>query len=225
MGDENQLVYIKKHKDQFHGPFLEVGSKDYGGIQAIRTMFKDQSEYVGADMLEGSGVDVVMDFTRGFNTIDSKLNGKRFGTIFCISVMEHCDQPFKMAENLTKLLKPGGRIYVSVPFSWKFHGFPSDYWRFTPQGVKKLFPDLEFSNEDCLASTSKDLEFYNTDSEVGKIKFSFKTEMKKGNFSRAVSVKILKALSRIGLLTWLAGYRYLLTPTMINMIGTYKADK
>ncbi|MCK5100806.1 MAG: hypothetical protein KAR45_22040, partial [Desulfobacteraceae bacterium] len=142
-----------------------------------------------------------------------------FGTIFCMSVMEHCDQPFKMAENLTGLLKPGGKICLSVPFAWKFHGFPSDYWRFTPQGIEKLFPELEFNHSDCLASTSKKLELYKPDTEVGKINFSFKKQIKKGRFFRAISVKVLKTLSKVGFLRWLVGYRYLLTPTMINMIG------
>ena len=219
MGDENQLVYIKKFEKEFTGPYLEVGSKDYGGGQALRSIFKNRDTYIGVDMQEGSGVDVVLNFTQQFREIDAKLNGARFGTIFCMSVMEHCEQPFKMAENLTALLKPGGKICLSVPFSWKFHGFPSDYWRFTPEGVKKLFPNLEFNDADCLASTSKNLEFYKPDMEVGKIKFSFKTEMKNGRFFRAISVKVLKAMSRIGILRWLVGYRYVMTPTMINMVG------
>ena len=124
-----------------------------------------------------------------------------------------------MTENLTALLKPEGKICLSVPFSWKFHGFPSDYWRFTPEGVEKLFPKLEFNRANCLAATSRKLQFYALDSEIGKIKFSYKTQMKNGHFIRAISVKVLRGLSKIGILRWLAGYRYVLTPTMINMIG------
>jgi SAM-dependent methyltransferase len=223
MGDENQLVYVKKFKKEFTGPYLEVGSKDYGAVQVLRSIFGDSDTYIGVDMQEGTGVDLVLNLTHKFEMIDAKLNGLRFGTIFCMSVMEHCDQPFIMAENLTALLKPGGKICLSVPFSWKFHGFPSDFWRFTPEGVKKLFPELEFDDDECLASTSKKLEFYKPDMEVGKIKFSFKTEIKNGRYSRAFSVIILKSLSKIGILKWLTGYSYILTPTMITMIGRVSA--
>jgi len=219
MGDENQLIYIKRFEKEFVGPYLEVGSKDYGATQVLRPIFSDRDKYIGADMQAGSGVDVVLNLTKTIEEIDVKLKGIRFGTIFCMSVLEHCEQPFKMAENLTALLKPEGKICVSVPFSWKFHGFPSDYWRFTPEGVEKLFPKLEFNRENCLAATSRKLEFYALDSEIGKIKFSFKTQIKNGHFIRAISVKILRGLSKIGILRWLAGYRYVLTPTMINMIG------
>ena len=220
MGDENQLIYIKKYEKELVGPYLAVGSKDYGAVQVLRSIFSDRDTYIGVDMLTGDGVDMVIDCTDKFEKTDEKLQGARFGTIFCMSVLEHCDQPFKMAENLTALLKLGGRICLSVPFSWKFHGYPSDYWRFTPDGVEKLFPKLDFKSTDSLASTSKRHELYTPDTEIGKIKFSSKTLMKNGYFFRAISVKILRILSIIGILRWLAGYRYLLTPTMINMIGT-----
>ncbi len=219
MGDENQLLYIKRYEKEFVGPYLEVGSKDYGATQALRSIFSDRDTYIGVDMQDGSGVDVVLNFTQKIEEIDVKLKGIRFGTIFCMSVLEHCEQPFEMAENLTALLKPEGKICLSVPFSWKFHGFPSDYWRFTPDGVEKLFTKLEFNRANCLASTSRKLEFYRPDAEVGKIKFSFKTQIKNGHFIRAISVKILRGLSKVGILRWLAGYRYVLAPTMINMIG------
>jgi hypothetical protein len=219
MGDENQLIYIQRYEKEFDGPYLEVGSKDYGAPQVLRSIFSSKDTYIGADMQNGSGVDVVLNFTEKFEKIDQKLKGIRFGTIFLMSVLEHCEQPFIMAENLTALLKPEGKVCVSVPFSWKFHGFPSDYWRFTPEGIEKLFPKLVFNREKCLAATSRKLEFYALDSEIGKIKFSFKTQMKNGRFIRAISVKILRGLSKIGILRWLAGYRYVLSPTMINMIG------
>jgi hypothetical protein len=82
--------------------------------------------------------------TAPFAEVDRQLGGNRFGTMFCLSVPEHCQQPFTMAENMTRLLRHGGKIYVSVPFAWRFHGYPSDYWRFTQEGVKKLFPRLAF---------------------------------------------------------------------------------
>ncbi len=220
MGDNNQLMYIKKFEKELVGPFLEVGSKDYGARQALRSIFSDKDTYIGADMLEGSGVDVLLDFTDDFEVIDKKLKGVRFGTIFCMSVLEHCEQPFKMAENLTALLKPGGKVCLSVPFAWKFHGYPSDYWRFTPEGVEKLFPKIKFNITHRLASTSKDGELYKPDKEVGKIKFSSKTHIKNNDYLKAVSVKILRGLSKVGIFRWIVEYRYLLTPTMINMTGT-----
>ena len=153
MGDVNQKIFIEKYTEQLNGPFLEVGSKDYGNTQDIRSLFPE-SKYVGVDMEDGPGVDVLLDLTEDFGQIDLRLCGQRFGTIFCLSVLEHCEQPFKMAENLTLLLEPEGQICISAPFSWKIHGYPNDYWRFTPEGIKKLFPKIKFDIEQSLAATS-----------------------------------------------------------------------
>ena len=37
---------------------------------------------------------------------------------------------------------------------------------------------------------------------------------------RAVSVSLLRMLAKLGVLRWLAGYPYVMMPSMINMIGT-----
>lgn len=102
---------------------MEVGSKNYGDRDNIREEFPNKI-FIGIDMLSGNNVDSVIDLTLLFEEIDSKLNGMRFGTIFSFSVLEHCDNPFLMAENMTKLLKPKGKIVLGVPFAFKIHGDP-----------------------------------------------------------------------------------------------------
>jgi hypothetical protein len=221
LGDINQKIFIEKYAEQLNGPFLEVGSKDYGNTQDIRSLFPD-SKYVGIDMEDGPGVDVVLDLTEDFRQIDLRLCGQRFGTIFCLSVLEHCEQPFKMAENMTLLLKPKARIYISVPFSWQVHAYPNDYWRFTPEGIKKLFPKIEFDFEQSQAVTSKINEFLKLDDELGKITFSFSRHQKNGHALRGIVAKLLRLSSHVGILRWLVGYRYVLAPTNILMIGKLK---
>ena len=222
MGDRNQLIFIRRYADQLDGPFLEVGSKDYGSTQDLRNLFADRDKYIGVDMEDGPGVDIVLDFTRDFEKLDSNLYGQRFGTIFCLSVLEHCEQPFKMAENLTLLLKPKGQIVISAPFSWKIHAYPNDYWRFTPEGIKKLFPKIEFSEALGSAATSRINEFQKLNDEFGRISFSFNKHHRNGHILRGISAKFLKILSRLGILSWLTGYRYVHAPTNILMIGRLK---
>jgi hypothetical protein len=219
MGDINQLTFVKEHADRFTGPFLEVGSKDYGTTQDLRSLFASKGQYIGLDMEDGSGVDIVLDLTGNFEQIDARLGSRRFGTIFCLSVMEHCENPFRMAENLTLLLKPGGTLCIGVPFSWQIHGYPNDYWRFTPEGVKKLFPRIKFDIQECLAATSRPNEFYQVNDDLGKISFSFSKNRKSGHIIRGISARSLKMLSKIGILRWLAGYRHLFAPTGVLMLG------
>ena len=172
MGNINDLIFIQNQKNNFRGPYLEIGSKDYGNTQDIKTLFPQKEKYIGIDMENGPRVDVVIDLTKGIDEIDEKLGNIRFGTIFCLSVLEHCENPFLVANNLTCLLKPGGQICLSVPFALGFHGYPSDYWRFTHEGIKKLFPKLSFNIDKMVASTTRKNDFKKIDKKIGRIPFS-----------------------------------------------------
>jgi len=222
VGDINQLTFIRERVGQFSGPFLEVGSKDYGTTQDLRSLFDAGDEYVGVDMEEGPGVDVILDLAVDFEQIDARLDHKRFGTIFCLSVLEHCEDPFRMAGNLTSLLKPDGYICVCVPFAWQIHGYPNDYWRFTPEGIKRLFPRIHFDMSQSLVATSRPNDFREIDDDVGKISFSFSKHHNSGHTLRGISAKCLKILSRVGVLRWLTGYRHVFAPTSILMVGRRK---
>jgi SAM-dependent methyltransferase len=225
MGDLNQLRFVEKHAERFHGPYLEVGSRDYGSTPDLTSVLKDSAHYVRADMLPGPGVDVVLDMTLPLEELDAQLGSVRFGTIFCLSVLEHCQQPFLMAENLTRLLAPGGRLCISVPFAWENHAYPSDYWRFTREGIEALFPELVFEPDCCASATSKDDDFHPIDEQTGKIVFATKWHFKRGRILRGIVAKTLRLLGKIGLLSWLAGYPYVLAPTNLMMIGTLESTR
>lgn len=222
MGNINDQIFIKKNILQFTGPYLEVGSKDYGNTQDIISLFPNEEKYIGTDMEDGKGVDVVLNLADNISIIDQKLNHEKFGTIFCLSVLEHCEKPFLVAENLTSLLKPNGKVCISVPFALGFHGYPSDYWRFTHEGIKKLFPKLYFDPELTCTATTKKNDFKLIDKKLGRIPLSSKHHFKKGNIGIGISVKILKALSSLGILRWLTGYKYIMPPTHIYMTGELK---
>ena len=65
---------------------------------------------------------------------------KKFDLIICVSVLEHVEFPFLVMQELKMLLKPGGYLFISVPFFYKYHhgGGYEDYWRFTEKGMDVL---------------------------------------------------------------------------------------
>lgn len=150
MASENTLRWISKHKGLISGNVLEIGSKQYADHSQLnlRAVFGRRVDtYLGCDISEGNNVDVVLDITHDFASVDKQLSGARFNTIFCISVLEHIPDVFTAAKNMTRLLTPEGAIMLSVPFVFRYHGYPGDYWRFTPDGVRVLFPTLTFDLE------------------------------------------------------------------------------
>lgn len=220
MGDANQLDFVASRFDRLQAPYLEVGSKDYGSTQDLRRLVGTAGDYIGVDLHSGPGVDIAIDMAGPPEEIVARLGQRRFGTIFCLSVLEHCRQPFAMAENLTRLLEPGGSLCLSVPFAWKFHGYPSDYWRFTHEGVKALFPQLRFDPGDCVWATSRRGDFHPIDEQLGKISFGSKAHFRRGRILRGLSARLLKLLAGVRLFGLLAGYRYVLAPTNLMMLGT-----
>lgn len=105
MGDVNQLIYLQRHVPAVEGPVLEVGSKDYGSTSSFRGVYTT-SEYVGVDMALGKGVDVVVDLVEGIGPLPAG----HFELVIRCSVMEHVRRPWAFAENVARLVRPGGRI-------------------------------------------------------------------------------------------------------------------
>lgn len=132
----------------FEGPVLHIGSKasilDKG--YRWRKLF-DGTEMIGIDMEEGENVDFVFDITGNISRLRKGVGIKQFRTIICPHILEHVKNPFVASDNITKLLSPGGRLFVTVPWVQGFHEFPDDYWRISFSGLKQLFPNFEWEYE------------------------------------------------------------------------------
>ncbi|KQT78110.1 class I SAM-dependent methyltransferase [Methylobacterium sp. Leaf466] len=64
-----------------------------------------------------------------------------FDAVISVAVLEHVRDPFTCARELTRVLKPGGRLYCGMPFLQPYHGYPHHYFNATPQGLRRLFED------------------------------------------------------------------------------------
>ncbi|MEH1887482.1 methyltransferase domain-containing protein [Nostoc sp.] len=71
-----------------------------------------------------------------------------FDAVFSLAVLEHVRNPFECAQEITRVLKPGGTLYAAVPFLQPFHGYPDHYYNMTSSGLKNLFSG-EFEIIEC----------------------------------------------------------------------------
>ncbi len=67
-----------------------------------------------------------------------------FDTLLSIEVLEHIPNPQRMLAEMQRVLKPGGRLLVTVPFTAPQHALPHDFYRYTPQGIRALLEQAGF---------------------------------------------------------------------------------
>lgn len=118
------------------GRALVVGSKQYDEKADRRRLYEDA---VGVDLEDGPGVDWVHDMEQHLPACLGV-----FDHVDCVSVLEHVRRPWKMAESIEACLSDGGSILISVPFVWRPHAYPSDFWRMTAEALPVLFPRVEW---------------------------------------------------------------------------------
>ena len=74
---------------------------------------------------------------------DIPIADNTFDAVFSLAVLEHVADPYRVVSEMIRVLKPGGVLYSEIPFIFFFHGYPTDYTRFTREGMKRLFAGLE----------------------------------------------------------------------------------
>jgi SAM-dependent methyltransferase len=66
-----------------------------------------------------------------------------FDCVFCTGTLEHVRDPWQAVRELHRIVRSGGVIHIDVPFIQGYHPDPTDYWRFTLDGLRLLCQDFE----------------------------------------------------------------------------------
>lgn len=122
------------------GRVVEIGSLYMAGTERVNDLRRYFSgiEYVGCDIRKGLGVDQIEDAHALTFPADS------VGTVLQFEILEHLPDPKQAVSEAYRVLRSDGLLAISVPFNYRLHGFPSDYWRFTASGLHRLlsqFPE------------------------------------------------------------------------------------
>jgi SAM-dependent methyltransferase len=129
-------------------PLYEFGALQVSGQEGFADLrpFFPGKKYVGADLRNGPGVDVILDL----HHID--LPSGSVGTVLILDTLEHVEFPRKAIENVHRILNENGILVISSVMNFPIHDYPYDYWRFTPEGFRSLLRPFPFSFVDSLGN-------------------------------------------------------------------------
>lgn len=100
---------------------------------------------INVDLFPFSGVDVVSDLKA------LPFRSDVFDAVTCDQVLEHVEDPQVICAELLRTVKPGGLVHVASPFVFPWHPSPSDYTRWTQEGLASLFPGCIVVEQGVLA--------------------------------------------------------------------------
>ncbi len=116
---------------------FDIGSKEARGSYAFGNP-PAGAKIVCVDMFEGPGVDLVADAHDMQMVSDSSVD-----CVVTVSTLEHVRYPQKVVSEIYRILKPGGIVYINVPFIFPFHADPDDFYRFSCDGISILCEKFE----------------------------------------------------------------------------------
>jgi len=61
-----------------------------------------------------------------------------FDAVLCTQVLEHLEWPRESVKEIYRVLKPGGKLYMTVPMAQNEHQVPYDFFRYTSYGLKSI---------------------------------------------------------------------------------------
>ncbi|GIV33725.1 MAG: hypothetical protein KatS3mg031_1260 [Chitinophagales bacterium] len=133
--EQSQFIRYAMYEDiyrfineEFHGRFWENPRMvEFGGSNTlIKAIFNHPGYEIAPNYPE-------VDLTHLVNYADNS-----YDFVVLDQVLEHVHNPVKALHEVHRILRKGGWLICTTPFLIQIHNYPSDYWRFSKEGMKQL---------------------------------------------------------------------------------------
>jgi len=88
--------------------------------------------YIGVDLPENPSADLHLNRSGRAPLDDASVD-----IVLSSQVLEHVASPRAYLDEAHRLLKPGGLLFLSTHGYWMYHPDPTDFWRWTREGLRK----------------------------------------------------------------------------------------
>jgi SAM-dependent methyltransferase len=109
---------------------------------------------INLDMVAGPGIDVRA------SSVNLPFRDEAFDLVMSQEVVEHVHDPFETLREMRRVLSPGGTLYLQVPFTIGYHPGPTDFWRFTREGILQMVRQAGFECHEVTLAVGPATGFY-----------------------------------------------------------------
>jgi len=135
---------LKEVLPKFYGVVLDVGS----GVMPYKTLLiaeaKNMSRYIALDLKPNEQCPFNPDLVWDGKIIP--LPDSAVDCAMATEVFEHLPNPETVMAEILRVLKPGGVLFLTVPFLWRLHTVPFDEYRYTPFSLKRHLKNAGFAD-------------------------------------------------------------------------------
>ena len=130
------------------GTIVDVGC----GAQPFRGLIPERARYIGIDTADAES-------QFGYRVPDTiYFEGDRWpiddgaaDVVLSTETLEHVFDSRAFLREAKRILRPDGRLIMTVPFAARYHYIPNDYWRFTPASLERLLHETGFADVEVYA--------------------------------------------------------------------------
>ena len=130
---------IGKSVKNINGIILDLG----GGFKPSyeRFLHTKPEKLIRVDINKNAEPDIIADLGEPLPFSDNYAN-----SAFLFNVIYILRSPGKTLREINRILKPGGKLFITSPFIFNEAKEPNDYWRFTSEGLEKLLKESGFND-------------------------------------------------------------------------------
>ena len=135
--------FLQRELARCQGSLLDVGA----GQAPWRELLDSQVNYVAIDT--ASAAEFGMQRKAGivyYDGVTIPFPDASFDHLLCSEVLEHVPDEHGFMTEITRVLRPGGTLILTVPWSARVHHLPHDYRRLTRYGLKALLESTGYGN-------------------------------------------------------------------------------
>ena len=98
-------------------------------------MFSDAVQYVGLDLPSGFGMSHSHRNLMLFDGSQIPIRSASIDFVLATEILEHVNDLQRLLNEVTRVLRPGGRVFMTTPWSARLHYEPFDFRRVSPHGM------------------------------------------------------------------------------------------